>query len=37
MRSPDRRRLRVGRYRVMYDITAEKVSVWHLGRGSAGS
>jgi mRNA interferase RelE/StbE len=35
--SPDRRRLRVGRYRVMYDITAEKGSVWHLGRGSAGS
>ena len=35
--SPDRRRLRIGRYRVMYDITAETVSVWHLGRGSAGS
>ena len=31
--SPDRRRLRIGRYRVMYDITAEAVSVWHLGRG----
>jgi hypothetical protein len=30
-RSPDRR-LRVGRYRVMYDVTAETVSVWHLGR-----
>ncbi len=26
-----------GRYRVMYDITAETVSVWHLGRGWAGS
>ena len=25
--SPDRRRLRIGRYRVMYDITAETVSV----------
>jgi len=24
--SPDRRRLRIGRYRVMYDITAETVS-----------
>ena len=35
--SPDRRRLRIGRYRVMYDITAETVSVWHLGRGWAGS
>jgi mRNA interferase RelE/StbE len=35
--SPDRRRLRIGRYRVMYDITAETVSVWHLGRGRAGS
>ena len=31
--SPHRRRLRIGRYRVMYDITAETVSVWHLGRG----
>ena len=35
--SPDRRRLRIGRYRVMYDITTEAVSVWHLGRGQAGS
>ena len=35
--SPDRRRLRIGRYRVMYDITAETVSVWHLGRSRAGS
>ena len=35
--SPDRRRLRIGRYRVMYDITAEAVSVWHLGRGQTGS
>lgn len=35
--SPDRRRLRIGRHRVMYDITAEAVSVWHLGRGQAGS
>jgi mRNA interferase RelE/StbE len=35
--SPDRRRLRIGRYRVMYDITAEAVSVWHRGRGRAGS
>ncbi len=35
--SPDRRRLRIGRYRVMYDITAETVSVWDLGRSWAGS
>jgi mRNA interferase RelE/StbE len=35
--SPDRRRLRIGRYRVMYDIAAESVSVWHLGRGWVGS
>jgi mRNA interferase RelE/StbE len=35
--SPDRRRLRIGRYRVMYDITAASVSVWHLGRSWAGS
>ena len=35
--SPDRRRLRIGRYRVMYDITADTVSVWHLGRSGAES
>jgi mRNA interferase RelE/StbE len=35
--SLDRRRLRIGRYRVMYDITAETVSVWHLGRGRTGN
>lgn len=35
--SPERRRLRIDRYRVMCDITAETVSVWHLGRGSAGN
>jgi hypothetical protein len=33
--SPDRRWLRIGRYRVMHDITAETVS--HLGRGLAGN
>jgi mRNA interferase RelE/StbE len=38
--SPDRRRLRIGRYRVMYDITAETVSqpgpaFW--ARGCSGS
>ncbi|HEX3610585.1 MAG TPA: hypothetical protein VHU88_02765 [Sporichthyaceae bacterium] len=30
--SPDRRRLRIGRYRVMYDITGELVSVWRIAR-----
>lgn len=35
--SPDRRRLRVGRYRAMYNITGETVSIWHLARGAAGS
>ena len=35
--SPDRRWLRIGRYQVMYDITAETVSVWHLGRGRTGN
>jgi len=35
--SPDRQRLRIGRYRAMYDITAEAVSVWRLGRGPARS
>ena len=35
--SPDRRRLRIGRYRVMYDISTETVSVWHLGRGWTAS
>lgn len=29
--------MRIGRYRVMYDITVETVSVWHLGRGWARS
>jgi len=35
--SPDRRRLRIRRYRVMYNITAETAPVWHLGRAWAGS
>jgi mRNA interferase RelE/StbE len=30
--SPDRRRLRVGRYRVMYDIAGELLSVWRIAR-----
>ncbi len=30
--TPDRRRLRVGRYRIKYDVTGELVSIWHLAR-----
>jgi len=30
--SPDRRRLRVGRYRVMYDVGEETITVWHVAR-----
>lgn len=33
--SPDRRRLRVGRYRVMYDVTGDVVSVWRIARLAA--
>ena len=34
--SPDLRRLRVGRYRVLYEITEESVAVRHIARGTAG-
>lgn len=30
--SQDVRRLRVGRYRVMYDIEDDLVNVWHIAR-----
>lgn len=30
--SPDRRRLRVGRYRVLYDITDDVISINHIAR-----
>ncbi|HYX60163.1 MAG TPA: type II toxin-antitoxin system RelE/ParE family toxin [Streptosporangiaceae bacterium] len=33
--SPDLRRLRVGRYRVLYEITEEVVAVRHIARGTA--
>ena len=33
--SPDLRRLRVGRYRVLYEITEEAVAVRHIARGTA--
>ena len=31
--SPDLRRLRAGRYRVMYEINGDVVPVWHIARG----
>ena len=33
--SPDLRRLRVGRYRVLYRTDADAVSVGHIARGTA--
>lgn len=33
--SPDLRRLRIGRYRVLYEITEETVAVRHIARGTA--
>jgi mRNA interferase RelE/StbE len=35
--SPDLRRMRVGRYRVLYEITEDAVAIRHIARGSAGS
>jgi mRNA interferase RelE/StbE len=35
--SPDLRRLRVGRYRVLYEITEDTVAIRHIARGSAGN
>jgi mRNA interferase RelE/StbE len=35
--SPDLRRLRVGRYRVLYEITEDVVAVRHIARGIARS
>ncbi len=34
--TPDLRRLRVGRYRVLYEITEDAVAIRHIARG-AGS
>lgn len=34
--SPDLRRLRVGRYRVLYEITEEAVAIRHIARGTRG-
>jgi mRNA interferase RelE/StbE len=35
--SPDLRRLRAGRYRVLYEITEDAVTIRHIARGTAGS
>ena len=35
--SPDLRRLRVGRYRVLYEITEDAVAIRHIARGIARS
>jgi len=32
--SPDLRRLRAGRYRVLYEITGQTVAVRHIARGT---
>ena len=34
--SPGLRRLRVGRYRVLYEITEDAIAVRHIARGTAG-
>jgi mRNA interferase RelE/StbE len=35
--SPDARRLRIGRYRVIYEIDEEIIWINHIGRTPAGS
>jgi mRNA interferase RelE/StbE len=32
--SPDLRRLRVGRYRILYEITGDVVQIRHIARGT---
>jgi mRNA interferase RelE/StbE len=34
--SPDLRRLRVGRYRVLYEVTDVAIAVRHIARGTPG-
>jgi len=34
--SPNLRRLRVGQYRVLYEITEEAVAIRHIARGTRG-
>ena len=33
--TPDLRRLRVGRYRILYQITGDSVVIRHIARGTA--
>ena len=35
--SPDMRRMPVGRYRMLYELTGDTVAVRHIARGTAGS
>jgi mRNA interferase RelE/StbE len=35
--SPDLRRLRIGRYRVLYEISGDVVVIGHIPRGKTGS
>jgi mRNA-degrading endonuclease RelE of RelBE toxin-antitoxin system len=32
---PDRRRLRVGQYRILYEITDDTIAIRHIARGTA--
>ena len=34
--SPDLRRLRVGRYRILYEIAEDAIAVRHIARGTRG-
>ena len=34
--SPDLRRLRVGRYRILYEIAEDAIAVRHIARGTQG-
>jgi mRNA interferase RelE/StbE len=34
--SPDLRRLRVGRYRILYEIADDAIAVRHIARGTQG-
>jgi mRNA interferase RelE/StbE len=34
--SPDLRRLRVGRYRILYEVNEDTVAIRHIARGTEG-
>lgn len=34
--SPDLRRLRVGRYRILYEVNEDTVAIRHIARGTGG-